>query len=418
MRARAMTALAATVMMGALLASPASAQAAPPTCLGEPATIVSDQGQVDGTTHDDVIVSTAFHATVHALAGDDLVCTSGSEPRVSGGRGDDQLSDTGSDGTLSGDSGNDVADGADLLYGGTGADTLINGTMEIGGAGDDDLRPAAGGGLSWTHAPRPVTVNLVTGVATGWGHDTIASAPDLRLWGSNRHGDVLIGDDSPNWITERGGDTIHAGGGDDTILIWDHIGRERTASVYGDAGNDVISLQDRATGHFHGGPGDDQIIDRGVVDRHDARPVHLDGGRGDDSFSVQGNALPSLRGGSGTNSLIYSHIGTNVKQTLTVNAVRGTVTANGRVTRLRGFVSYELEGYWSRWTHFVGKDAAEALVYHGTSHTGPLTARMGGGDDTVSSGVSDDTVDGGAGFDTADLRGGTNTCTHVEAGPC
>jgi len=48
----------------------------------------------------------------------------------------------------------------------------------------------------------------------------------------------------------------------------------------------------------------------------------------------------------------------------------------------------------------------------------PLTAFMGGGDDTVEGGASDDHVDGGPGSDTANLGGGTNTCVDVEQGDC
>jgi Ca2+-binding RTX toxin-like protein len=67
-----------------------------------------------------------------------------------------------------------------------------------------------------------------------------------------------------------------------------------------------------------------------------------------------------------------------------------------------------------------GSDAGESVRADGWGATtgAPLTAHMGGGDDTVEGGASDDYVDGGEGTDTADLGGGTNTCVAVEHGDC
>jgi hypothetical protein len=80
----------------------APAQAAIPTCLGKPATIVGSNGSdvIYGTKFPDVIASLAGDDRVHALAGNDLVC---------GGDGNDVVLD---------------GYGTDVVDGGTGVDTV------------------------------------------------------------------------------------------------------------------------------------------------------------------------------------------------------------------------------------------------------------------------------------------------------
>src|SRR4051812_10973134 len=93
MRTRAALVTAATVT--GLLVAPTSAARAAETCQGRPATIVvgPDDGEVQGTQGDDVIVG--HGADIFALGGNDVICfDSGS---VSAGDGNDSVLATSTD---------------------------------------------------------------------------------------------------------------------------------------------------------------------------------------------------------------------------------------------------------------------------------------------------------------------------------
>ncbi len=97
----------------------------PPTCAGEPATIVGTGGDdtITGTGGDDVIVAYGGDDAIHARGGNDLVCAGAGDDVVHGGVGDD---------AVRGGKGNDI------VYGGHGSDSLV------GGAGKDRLFGRAG----------------------------------------------------------------------------------------------------------------------------------------------------------------------------------------------------------------------------------------------------------------------------------
>ncbi len=70
-------------------------------------------------------------------------------------------------------------------------------------------------------------------------------------------------------------------------------------------------------------------------------------------------------------------------------------------------------------------DSGVVLIFTGTpgpeelwSYFYRLDASMLGGDDKVVGSYFDDVVDGGDGNDFVDGVGGSDTCTHVEIGPC
>lgn len=130
------------------------------------------------------------------------------------------------DDTLTGTTANNVIDGGagnDILAGGAGNDTLI------GGAGTDTA--------SFASAIAPVNANLVTGIATGEGTDTLIGIENLIGSGGN---DTLTGDHNANVLAGgAGADSIAAAGGADTVL-----GGVGNDTIDGGSGNDVI----------HGGP--------------------------------------------------------------------------------------------------------------------------------------------------------------------
>lgn len=184
------------------------------------------------------VVGTAFGDT---LSGDSADNT------LDGGPGDDTLRGMLGDDLLIGGAGDDLLrgrSGFDALSGGPGDDTLD------GGLGDDGLSGGAGiDTVTYLPAPGPVTANLLTGSATGYGTDTISAVE--RLVGS-RYEDALTGDDGPNVLTGLlGSDALWGNGGDDSLdggpsqdTLWggggDDLlrGRKGNDELYGEGGTD------------------------------------------------------------------------------------------------------------------------------------------------------------------------------------
>jgi Ca2+-binding RTX toxin-like protein len=128
------------------IVTPPIASAGDPTCFGEAATIVGDDGpeRIEGTDQDDVIVGLGGRDIIFAGDGHDLVCGRGGSDVIDGGPGDDRMSGRAGADFITGVGGND------LILGGAGADSLNFGDEEdgddevIGGGGDDNLRAGLG----------------------------------------------------------------------------------------------------------------------------------------------------------------------------------------------------------------------------------------------------------------------------------
>lgn len=158
---------------------------------------------------------TASYATVTSALTINLATNSatgdGNDSLVSienaiGGTGNDTITGNAADNSLAG------GNGTDQIFGGDGNDTLD------GGAGNDTL--SGGSGLDtadYGSATSGVTVNLVTGTATGGaGSDTLGQIENIT--GSNQ-GDVLTGNGDNNAIFGgAGNDTLTGNEGNDTIL--------------------------------------------------------------------------------------------------------------------------------------------------------------------------------------------------------
>ncbi len=128
---RSSTALVAVfVLIGALLAVPASADTAPKRC------------DIVGTDGPDVLVGTSGDEVICGLGGDDVIYGLDGDDELLGGSGIDKLL---------GGKGNDRmvgGDGTDTLFGGPGNDELRGGNdpdQLVGGPGDDVLRGGNGG---------------------------------------------------------------------------------------------------------------------------------------------------------------------------------------------------------------------------------------------------------------------------------
>jgi len=193
----------------------APVSAAVPACDGNPATIVGTLAgeTLDGTAGDDVIVG---------LGGDDLILGHGGSDIICGGDGNDVVHGGRAGGDIFGDDGNDTLysrAGAGLT-GGNGNDTLdatADGCFDLlPGPGDDLVIGSATQGDEVQYgfdATGPIHADLMTGIATGQGTDTLVDV-DAVIGGPFE--DTLIGNDGNNGFVGRdGNDTLIGNGGDD-----------------------------------------------------------------------------------------------------------------------------------------------------------------------------------------------------------
>jgi Mg-chelatase subunit ChlD len=223
-------AAAATVVVAAGLAAPASAGATPEQF--DPArgcTVLGTKlGDVlTGTDGDDVICGGGGGDTISAGAGNDVIYGDDGGDTIKGGDGDDLIyGGTGGD-TIKGGDGNDTilgGDGGDTIYGEGGDDAIYGGdggdTIR-GGAGNDTILGGAGGDTLWGEN----------------GNDRISGEDGADTLRGNDGDDVLVdglGADT-NW-GDGGDDLIVSGEGSDTT-----VGGSGADRLFGEAGNDSIT---------------------------------------------------------------------------------------------------------------------------------------------------------------------------------
>ncbi|HEV3471751.1 MAG TPA: hypothetical protein VG408_00905, partial [Actinomycetota bacterium] len=137
------------------------------------------------------------------------------------------------------------------LYGHAGDDTLVGGTefnFLWGGPGDDDID--GGGGfdfLDHVHLNElvglpadPITVNLVTGLVTGQGTDTVSNVEGAD---GTRGDDSFTGNNEDNEFTQmfEGNDTVDAAAGDDLV-----DGGDGVDDLDGGPGQDLLGHLDHS----------------------------------------------------------------------------------------------------------------------------------------------------------------------------
>jgi len=394
------------LVVASVVLVPGPATAASPTCHGVKATIVgtAHRDTIVGTSHRDVIVAGRGNDVVDGRGGNDLICGGPGADRLEGGAGRDRLYGQ-EDRINHGEE--EACDHGDALDGGRGDDVLDPGhdsrAYYFGGCPDRDEVRFRHGGAHGVH------LDLVRGLSTGQGHDRVVAGYGLSVVGSDQD-DVILGTDVSEVYNARGGkDIVRAGGGDDRLLE----GRAANGDDLYDAGKGedlVVTFRGHDT--VLGGADRDQLI------LQNPAPMTVDGGDGGDQISRY--AVPSgqtVTGGPGGDSLnIILHDSPGPQAELDIPA--GTITVDGVSSDVSDFEFWNFVSY--RPLLVDGSDAGESVRATGWGGTtvAPLTAYMGGGDDTVEGGASDDYVDGGAGTDTANLDGGTNTCVDVEQGDC
>jgi Ca2+-binding RTX toxin-like protein len=286
---------------------------------------------------------------------------------ITGTSGNDTLTGGGGDDLLQGLGGDDV------LYGGKGNDTLDGGTHGLFGDTAD-----------YTGAYVGIVASLATGTASDdqGGTDTLVNIQNIFTDHGN---DFLVGDGHDNLFMPRGGDdTVHGGGGSDTISYSDdyagvnidlkagtvtgqfagHDSLESIENATGTDFNDVILLSDES-GRADGRDGNDAITGGAGSDT-------LRGGAGDDT----------LAGGGGFNIASYADATGGVASTgkgVVVNLATGVATDNwGNTDHLGGI------------QEVIGTQYADTLT-GGNPANDALEVFVGG--------AGNDVIDGGSGWD-------------------
>jgi len=234
--------------------------------------------------------------------------------------------------------------------------------MAMGGLGDDTID--GGAGNDWANynnfylgntTINAIDANLITGLATGEGSDTLIGIENIE--GSESH-DVLTGNAQPNWLRGNGGrDTLMGGAGNDTLDGgWD---------------TEADSLQ--------AGEGDDLLLARG--------PDTLDGGVGLDK--VQFNT-----GGSG----VDFNWATGVYFERPIPGIFSQPSGVLHPLTLSGIE--QIEG--SAYADVLTGDAGDNQLLGGAGND---TLDGGVGNDTLTGGQGDNQLHGGLGVDVADFSG-------------
>lgn len=404
-----------------LAALPGSAFAAPPECLGSPATIVGERGAyVQGTEGPDVIVANGANE-VAARGGDDKICSAssdrGSELTILADEGDDQV-DTRGNVRIS--TVVDLGPGEDTYLGGDEADLVLQDLAPAPSAGTDTISTGGGRDLVVTGGdPATPDADLVD---LGPGDD------DLRVSGTVAPADWRGGSgrDRITWESFRApgayvvdnalGRATHDG---DEIARWTSFG---AFELFAGAARDV---------RFAGGDGAEHVRSLVPLDE-----VRLGGGADVLELSAENLARASamvLRGQSGDDLLAVGIGYTSGAVDLqlgpgTLRFVRPGVA--GATSSVRGFDRAHVVASYARVVGTSGPDrirwnACEGsvlgaagpdvltylLVEEDTCGAGgAFTVHGGLGDDRLVGGRLADRLVGGRGRDLADGRAGRDVC--------
>jgi hypothetical protein len=158
--------------------------------------------------------------TIYGTPASEVITGTPEDDVIKAGAGDDVIDGGGGNDTLCGEDGNDT------IAGGIGDDAIS------GDAGDDQVDGGDGFDLAFFYySPAPVTADLSTNTATGWGTDALGNFEGLV---GSLNDDLLTGDATDNLLDGRAGN--------DTLS-----GAEGSDGLDGDDGNDILD----------GGPGQD-----------------------------------------------------------------------------------------------------------------------------------------------------------------
>jgi Ca2+-binding RTX toxin-like protein len=408
-----------TVLLAIGLALPAApAHAAAATCAGITATIVGTVGddELTGTAGDDVIAALDGNDVVDGGAGDDLICGDAGSDLLTGGPGDDRIH--GGDNGLVPEFESAPEPRGDTVVPGPGDDLVdvgVNTVLRGDGWNSPDT-------IDYSASATGVTVDLVSGVATGEGSDTVVVAqpePDLgavvELLGSS-HSDHLLGTEgSDQLIGNGGGDRIEGRGGDDLVMnAWDEYApaKSEPADDIFDGGAGADDLDSTGgTDTLLGGPGRDHL-------RKEGGRATLDGGAGRDVLEVYLSAGPhSLTGGSGRDEVSLAVLNTGRRTRGVMDHARGRFVVRlarrppvrARVLEVERVAMPHNRGRWT----YLGTPGDDR-VRGGAAYT----ARGRGGDDVLIGSYADDVLLGGLGRDRVVGGRGSDRCRGEDLTGC
>lgn len=371
------------------------AVAAPPSCFGRPATIVSKRDHVWGTPRDDVIVALRGVKRVSGLAGADRICLRSSVTNAGGGRGHDRIASPydydGARGKVAGGAGDDVLSGEFAHLRGGPGDDVLTGDSLAGNGGDDVLRSGRSSAtVHYGSAPRAIVADLRTGTVRGNGRDRLEG--DIYRLYASPHDDVLVAGDDIAWLVGGLGSDRLTGGPALDYLYGDflrpHPKRGGEDVIRGGPVLDVI----------HGGAGDNVIHGEGGDDyvSGDVGDDVVHGGAGDDELSG-GKDDDRMKGGAGVDWLVFNRTYADIEVDL------GAGTARGLGTDRLGGIENATGGEGDN-------------VMHGDE--GPNTLYGSEGDDELYGRDGDDELWGVSGADAYDGGAGYDVCyTDQEDGP-
>ena len=332
-----------------------------------------------------------------------------------GGYADETIIGGAGEDTLYGGRGNDSIDGGadnDSIYGGDDNDTLIggDGNDTING-GDDDDYIDGGAGDDVLNGNYSDALDIIYG---GTGSDTISN------------GDTVYGGADSDYITNSG--MVYAGTGDDYIanssLVYGELGNDTLINSrisYGGAGNDLIVVVGGADdARLFGGAGADTLevthATHAILDGGDDADILIGSVinnawetvfRVDDGDTIRHfNAFDAIELPVGSGSTLsisnngvdtYLDFGSGERVTL-----EGIVLDEGSLTLDGDRITFALQG----------SDNADTLTGHITH---PNAVAGLAGDDVISGGAGDDVLFGGLGSDTLYGGGGADS---INGGVC
>ena len=383
---------------------------------------------LNGGADNDVLVGGAGNDTLIGGSGIDTAKffdeVSGVNVELGGGTvsgpntGDDQIGGAGGDDTLDGGAGNDYADfyhaaggvvvdlstSSASVDGDGGSDTLISLENVYGSNFDDVIDGDSGGNiLKGFDGIDTLDGGLGNDVLDGGdGNDILTDSDGTNILSGDGGDDFLqVSDATANLYGGDGNDTLimdysfgeaHGGNDDDVIRVYDESGVEYDATIYSDAGDDLL----------YGGYGDDFIdggADNDYLYGYEGNDI-LNGGTGDDTL-IAGDGDDILDGGFGSDTL-FGNLGSD-----NLDGGDGDDTLDGGYDSdalFGGTGNDALDGGYGDDTLYG--DGGDDLLLGGY---GSDLLDGGGDNDTLNGGYNDDTLFGGAGNDTLDGGDGADT---------
>jgi Ca2+-binding RTX toxin-like protein len=271
--------------------------------------------------------------------------------------------------------------GNDALRGGAGDDTLIGGSGNdtlFGGAGADNLQGGAGTDTaSYADATSAVTINLKTGIHTGFAAGDTFNSIEVIV-GSNQAGDRIAGDANANSLDGGigGGDIIDYSSSSAAV----NVNLTTKVASGGDAQGDTLAGFEAVIG---------SDFNDTLASSTDANV--LQGGAGDDLYIIGFSTVDVIEAAGGG-----------------IDEVQATSTAISLAT----YDNVENLTYIGT-ANFNGTgNAGDNKI---TGNVGNDNLHGGGGNDTLIGGTGNDTLQGGAGADNFQGGAGTDVVNYIDS---